>query len=350
MVQSASWQGHHVELLVVADGHGNEKHKYSDIGARLATTVVAAQLNRFLDEVKPTENIKSRENGFRRWLDLLHRKWVEEIIDYAERYRQQLRDEQSLPLQWDAQADKEALLTLFGSTVRFVIVEQHYFWFASIGDGATAVFSLPKSSSSQANATAKTATAIQSKIDFIDTDFNKMGPEVRSLAELNASYAWQWSSHPRKQGMAVMVMSDGVNDCFNKENLTAFCSSLITIPIKYGTAYLDRIMPEELKGKAEQSSRDDASLALWIDGILLRYRERQLLVNTDDPPKVSIKPDVIASTPAQAMQSDPKPVEQLSDQRVDCGKENRVPVAPAESNRVTNNDAEQQSVSRGIKT
>ena len=135
----------------------------------------------------------------------------------------------------------------------------------------TAVFSLPKSSSSQANATAKTATAIQSKIDFIDTDFNKMGPEVRSLAELNASYAWQWSSHPRKQGMAVMVMSDGVNDCFNKENLTAFCSSLITIPIKYGTAYLDRIMPEELKGKAEQSSRDDASLALWIDGILLRY-------------------------------------------------------------------------------
>jgi hypothetical protein len=106
-------------LIAIADGHGSKPHKYSDVGSKIAISVVQGMF-----EAVITLESTSQEFYEKVGKAILHH-WQKRILEYHHKHHS---NEVFSPL-------------LYGTTLRFAMVDdEHNCFLFSVGDGITALF------------------------------------------------------------------------------------------------------------------------------------------------------------------------------------------------------------------
>jgi serine/threonine protein phosphatase PrpC len=277
-----------VSILSVADGHGSSAYPKSAVGAALANLCAQSVALRLSDRLRsansasrpPTRTVVSLQKSLLScWIDAINawsgsrlaRKGVSSATSpLSEPLADRLAETSppgSAPSEEEAdgkaieaaatgsisaEADTEQLsekIREYGTTLRLALIDQEFIFLFGIGDGATAVFS------------GQTQT-----LEFVHTDFKKVGNETQSLISPNSEFAWEEPKVIRREpNMAILLMTDGVSDCFTQEDLETNIRLILDRARDQASHQWQPWLSERLEAWSREGSGDDSSLALWTD-------------------------------------------------------------------------------------
>ncbi len=121
-----------VSLYSTCDGHGNEKHKYSEDGARIGTEATVQAVKGIVNECKKdnlsddeTEEVLRKSNENYKLRCRIMDCWKSGVLDDY-RHNKDANEELS----------EQEIYALYGTTLLYVIVTKNYYLVGQVGDGA----------------------------------------------------------------------------------------------------------------------------------------------------------------------------------------------------------------------
>lgn len=225
-------------MVTVADGHGDERHDRSQLGAALAVQAAVHEMQALHSGFDSPQSvgmlIRTFKTDFPR---RVNRRWRAMVLDDV-----QLRPE-TPPANPEELA---AVWSRYGTTLLTAFISNDLILLAQIGDGDI-LFIRPDGS--------------------IDPPFphdeSLIGTQTYSLSSTDAHNLWQTTSRTRGDGGYLLLATDGLSDAFaNTSEFHTFVRSLVDRVEQYGLDEVARALPGWLDHYSSQGSGDDVTLAL----------------------------------------------------------------------------------------
>ncbi len=243
-VSQTRWHDRPLTLLAVADGHGSPQHPLSATGAALATLSLQSAFYPLALELGAFH--LTEEEQFRLLVEQLHRLWREQVLRF-------FKERDSKNPQWNQLIDplpelerEQAILNLYGTTLRLAVITPETIRLATMGDGATLLL-------------------VGDHSRAYHTEWHKPDATTRSLCGSLAD--WQFQQLPRvqpEQPLILALMSDGVSDGYSEEEVAQWLREAVQI-VQVSKDW-GRLIESKLAERSRAKSQDDATLALWWSG------------------------------------------------------------------------------------
>lgn len=242
-------------IAAVADGHGDQLHDLSQIGAFIATQVAVQELLSSWSEDEREE---------------FCRDFPRQVTD---RWRRCVERDAESRLGAQIQGVDETVIRRYGTTLLVTRVSSCSIFLGQIGDGDIIML----------GADARLTYPLAAEQELI-------GLSTYSLASRNAVSLWKTAVLPRSEGGLLLLASDGLSDSFGGSDhpeFQRFVRSLRERINEYGIEKVAGSLPRWLTQFSERGSGDDITLVL-ADILPTPTKEReeenqqQVIENSDD--------------------------------------------------------------------
>ena len=242
------WRGGqpHGVALVVADGHGSERHDRSDTGARLAAGCGVDLLRAKLRIMWAADDTAAR-TSIPRWFReeyprILVRKWREAVLSDS---RQRQSAASDLPCAVPCTPKEQDTFERYGTTVIVGLLTANSCMVGQIGDG---------------DAVLLRETGPE---ELTKPDQAMVGTSTWSLCSLTPDRYWQVQSVPASASDILMLSTDGLSDSFaDRQGFLAFGRDLFRLLNQDGRQEIKRLLPQWLDVYSRDGSGDDITVGL----------------------------------------------------------------------------------------
>ena len=244
-----------VVVATVADGHGYPQHWRSDVGSRLGATMLAAELERIVDDAHGTSAAALEAQMSASVGGALVRAWREECGRHLREHPMVSADYTGMAAVLSAEELQHATLLpllLYGSTARGFCLSSEWLLAGGVGDGevvhvdqsGTAACTLPQAGPQFGNMTS-------------------------SLCENDPTADWRAAVLPRTPGDAgpvlVLAATDGFTAAFAAPGALAAAAERLTgVLVTRGHEALERELWASI-GEAQRCVGDDVTVVLAYD-------------------------------------------------------------------------------------
>lgn len=223
--------------VAVADGHGDDRHDQSEMGAAFAVRSAIEEMTGFHQHFGIEGSLAALKQSFRAdFPRRLGRAWRHTVLEDA-RAR--------LGLEPASDAETQRCHSRYGTTLLTALIVRGAILLGQIGDGdilfiqhdGTTVVPLPAEESA-------------------------VGPQTSSIASPNASHLWRTTIVEADQGGDLLLATDGLSTAFaDDEQFHTFARSLGSRLREFGPEAVTASLPAWLDSYSEQGSGDDITLA-----------------------------------------------------------------------------------------
>ncbi|MGD9889528.1 MAG: protein phosphatase 2C domain-containing protein [Halothiobacillaceae bacterium] len=237
-------------VLAVADGHGSEKYTRSEIGAHLAMLVVrdvvdqwVLGLGSFKDDAPDNRASRLRVDFEQRIGKQIPRQWREAVIEHASKHPED-----------QVEAESEASISRYGTTVALCILYEQMLLMAAIGDSSLFVLR-------------HCAEGIVVEEVFTQQNGNQnVGLATDSLSSPQAAYACQTSvkmlTCPDSSVAMVLLTTDGMTDSLREPERSV--RDIYDKTMQYGLGWLQDTLPKQLRHWSEHGVGDDMGCVVFF--------------------------------------------------------------------------------------
>lgn len=225
-VKEGTYRGKPYLICSTADGHGDPKYKYSDVGAVMANLAAEKTMTHLLFVLR--ELSEGRGDAFSSYLkEFLKNEWKENI--------RQL---------WRVFRLDEELAKKHGSTILSVLIYDGFAYMAQLGDGD--ICYLDKDNN---------------PVFLLEPDAGPVSFETESLCSKDASECWNFACIPAKDIRFLMMSTDGlINSLASNDQYVKFALSVRDYLKKFRPFEINSVLPEWLSEYSHSGCEDDISL------------------------------------------------------------------------------------------
>jgi serine/threonine protein phosphatase PrpC len=222
--------------LAVADGHGDERHDFSQVGAALAVRLAVEEMARCYRYYGAPGSRTALKHAFRADVPRrLGRAWRHAVLEDARK---------RLSADVGNEEDLQRLSSRYGTTLLTALVLPHAVLLGQIGDGdflsishGGAVF-VP-----------------------LPGDDASVGPQTASLSSVQAMYLWRTTWLEIGPGDNLLLATDGLSNAFADDSqFHTFARSLVSRLHEFGPEAVAAAVPQWLDHYSAQGSGDDITL------------------------------------------------------------------------------------------
>ena len=247
--------GQPVLVMTVADGHGSDKYDLSQFGSQFATEAAVEVLRKYNPEdkfyyfKKQTFSDKNMtltalkcdfpNSILKNWREKVREHYMGNIENHAEGDRAGITDNLS--------NDEKDIFKRYGTTLLVTLVVPAGIFFCQIGDGDIVVID------AEGN--------IEEPLPNPD---ELMGNETHSLTSSDSPRLWRITPYTTEKPVLIIMGTDGLSNCFEKEQFHVFCQSLKRNIDEFGLEKVGQTLPDWLDDASQNGSGDDISIAVAL--------------------------------------------------------------------------------------
>lgn len=234
-------------ILAVADGHGNQMHKYSADGSKLATECAVELFKEVLSQQDPKNYIMENANLFPQQIEI---NWKNKVREF----HYKMVEEENRELVLDRNSNKPqidsyfSLNVLYGTTLLAAVYGKDYAFAMQIGDGDIAYVD------SNGNC------------DFFIEGEDQVGSATNSLCMLNSQQYFRTRFVDFQSGIKPILMflsTDGYSNSYRDDtDFLKLVSEYTSIFNKHTEKEIKNVINDWLSETSKLGSGDDISVAI----------------------------------------------------------------------------------------